>query len=291
MKRILVTHNDFDGVTCAILFKACLPEGGGDVYFEDYKTVNGRLRQVMNDYPDTLIYITDISPENDSELIEQLDSRSVWLFDHHKTALYLQLHPWARVDTSMCGAMLFWRWLAAYSGREIAANAAKYESLIWHANDYDLWKHESPLSKEINKLLYIYGRERFIQRFLDTPEPEPLLKEEILMLQLEQEKEDRYIQDVIDRGISPRWDAEGRPFALVFAERYSSQLGHAILAKYPMAIDYVAIVNFLYGTVGLRSRKGEVDVSDIAKRYGGGGHPGAAGFPLPAGCLDLGWFK
>lgn len=36
-------------------------------------------------------------------------------------------------------------------------------------------------------------------------------------------------------------------------------------------------------TFSLRSRKGGVDVSEIAKRYGGGGHAGAAGFRVPIG--------
>jgi len=33
-------------------------------------------------------------------------------------------------------------------------------------------------------------------------------------------------------------------------------------------------------TFSLRSRKDGEDVSEIAKKYGGGGHPGAAGFKL-----------
>lgn len=289
MKRILITHVDLDGVTCAVLFWAVWPEGS--VYFENYDTVNNRLRQIIRDCPDAELYITDISPENDPELIDQLRRLNLLLFDHHKTALPLKEYPWATVDTTRCGAMLFWFWLYAYHGRYIAARAASYERLVWHANDYDTWKHESPRSKDINKLLYIYGRDRFIRRFLENPETEPLQLEELLMLQLEQEKEDRYIQNIIDSGISPRWDAEGRPYALVFAEQYSSQVGHQILERFPTAIDYVVIVNFLHGTVGLRSRKDGVDVSEIAKRYGGGGHPGAAGFPLPEGCPDIGWFR
>lgn len=36
-------------------------------------------------------------------------------------------------------------------------------------------------------------------------------------------------------------------------------------------------------TFSLRSRKGGADVSEIAKRYGGGGHAGAAGFRVPIG--------
>lgn len=285
---MLVTHTDFDGITCAVLFKAVWPEG--EVFFENYDSVNNRLWQITHDYPGAELYITDISPD-DPELVEQLEKLNVKLFDHHKTALHFKKYPWATVDTTRCGAALFWFWLYALNHENIVkVKVQRYDRLAWHANDYDTWKHESPLSKDINSLLYILGRDRFIQRFLENPDP-VFSSGEQLMLQLEQEKEDRYIQNIIDGDINPHWDTEGRSYALVFAEQYTSQVGHRILERFPTAIDYVAIVNFLYGTVGLRSRKGGVDISEIAKRYGGGGHPGAAGFPLPEGCLDLGWFK
>lgn len=287
MNRILVTHNDFDGVACAVLFKSVWPNE--QIFFENYKTVNGRLRQVLKDYPETEIYITDISPENDQELIDQLNNRAVWLFDHHKTALPLTGFPWATVDTSMCGAMLFWRWLVAYNSRDIAARVRAYNALVWHVNDYDTWKHENPMSAKLNKLLCALGRERFMKRFFKNPDP-ILTNLEIILLELEQERENRYIQEVMDRGIIPHLDGEGRPYTVVFAEQYTSQLGHAILARYPM-FNYVVIVNFLHGTVSLRSQEGGVDVSEIARRYGGGGHPGAAGFSLPERYPDFGWFS
>jgi len=281
MGKILVTHNDFDGVTCAVLFKAAWPDG--QVYFDDYKTVNNRLRELVLHNPDAELFITDISPENDPELINQLTIHGkVLLFDHHKTALPLAENDWATVDTSMCGAMLFFNWLNKQfpEGKELR----KFGYLVWHANDYDLWNHISPLSKDINKLLTIYGRDKFIKRFLEYPCPEPFQPGEELLLVLEKEREDRYIQEVFNRSGKVHRDSSGRVFALVFAEQYTSQLGHYILDKHP--VDYVVIVNFLNGTVSLRSNQGGVDVSEIAKQHGGGGHPTAAGFTLPEACRE-----
>jgi len=68
--------------------------------------------------------------------------------------------------------------------------------------------------------------------------------------------------------------------ALVFADRYVSELGNRICEEYD--IDFVALFN-LPVNVGLRTAKDDVNVADIAKFLGGGGHPKAAGFPV-SGC-------
>ena len=272
----LITHNDFDGVTCAVLFKAVWPDG--KVYFEDYKTINDRLWQVVRDNPkDTEIYITDICPENNPELVNLLEGMDhLLLFDHHKTALPFDEYSFAHVKTGVCGAALFYEFLVFHYPKIMLS----FEKLVWYANDYDLWKHESPLSKQINKLLYLYGRDRFIQRFLDSPDPKCWMPGEELLLELEQERQDRYIQEVIDTTPKIYFDEFGRYHKIAYAEQYTSELGHSMLKKHP-EIDFVIIINLRNWTASLRSRPGGVDVSEIAKRKGGGGHLAAAGYTLP----------
>lgn len=46
-------------------------------------------------------------------------------------------------------------------------------------------------------------------------------------------------------------------------------------------IDILVLVNCVRGKVELRAAKNSIDLSKIAKANGGGGHPKAAGFPLP----------
>lgn len=46
-------------------------------------------------------------------------------------------------------------------------------------------------------------------------------------------------------------------------------------------IDILVLVNCVRGKVELRAAKNSIDLSKIAKTNGGGGHPKAAGFPLP----------
>lgn len=62
-----------------------------------------------------------------------------------------------------------------------------------------------------------------------------------------------------------------------------SEVGEALLAQYPHAPFAVMWSALPDGSrrYSLRSRKGEFDVSVIAKEYGGGGHQPAAGFNHP----------
>jgi len=282
-KQILVTHSDFDGAACAIVFKTWFPEG--TCYSENYDTVDNRLRDILqNDILPDQLYIADISPQDVEVIslltfINQTTNCKVHLFDHHKTAMGLCEYSWAiRLDSSKCGALLLFDWIMR---NRIASRLTEdIEKLVWHANDYDLWKHEDPHSNTLNQLLRCLGFDRFVERFYWNSSLQ-LSEAEELLIELEQEKQDQYIQEVMERSTEWFSDSQDRPYALCFDEQYHSQLGHAILENQELdECEYVVMVDLKDRRVGLRSRKNGVDVSEIAKRYGGGGHQAAAGFQL-----------
>lgn len=290
LDRILITHNDFDGITCAVLFKRMVAELGGyhEIHIENYETVDARIITVIQQYPEATIYITDISPRPTNEHLLAIMNchKRIVLYDHHKTAEWLREYPWANIDQSECGASILYKWMRGYLRH--TQWVPEYARLIWHARDYDLWKHESPLSKSLNNLLNIYGHQRFIDRFVADPSVE-LTETELLLLELEQEREQKYIKSVMKRKrISS--DNNGRPYILCFAEEYLSQIGNQALNEY-LDCQYVKMVNFKHGIVSLRSRQGQeglmVDVSEIAKAHGGGGHAAAAGYPLPSSLYGI----
>lgn len=291
MKSVLITHNDFDGVVCAVLFKSAYPDA--TYYLEDYGTVDERIKQVLDEEPDVL-YITDISP-CDEAVLKALDifyfnvekEFALVLLDHHKTAIKrLEQYPWAVASIHQCGArMLFSHF--AHVGLPPLANTnrslfADYSELVYHANDYDLWHHESPHSSVLNSLVYVLGQERFINRFLENPSV-GLTETEKLMLEIEAEKQEQYIREAAKNAVFyPELKRFGGPVvAVVFAEKYISQLGEFLLnmdMSPNSKADIAAIVNAQKGTVSLRSKTW--DVSIIAKACGGGGHEKAAGFEL-----------
>ncbi|HZG70259.1 MAG TPA: hypothetical protein VEY51_01880, partial [Chondromyces sp.] len=66
---------------------------------------------------------------------------------------------------------------------------------------------------------------------------------------------------------------------VVHAESYHSELGNE-LGKEFSYLDYIAIINMSGRKVGFRTIHDEVDVSEIAAHYGGGGHAKASGCTL-----------
>jgi oligoribonuclease NrnB/cAMP/cGMP phosphodiesterase (DHH superfamily) len=264
---VLVTHNDFDGITCAVLFKATWPDG--KVYITNYDEVDRVIREACKE--PGILFITDISPQSE-DVARLLAARGrVQLFDHHKTALWLSIYPYACIDTEMCGARLFYEF-----HRPACPVMDDYAELVWHANDYDLWRHESPHSAVLNRLLHVLGHEKFIERFLQNPTVKLTGQEQYLM-DIEAGREQRYIDEAVKTAVV--YNSLTPSCAIVFAEQYISQVGHKLLETYP--VDVAVIVNVQKNTVSLRSRDKGVDVSEIAKALGGGGHPTAAGFMLP----------
>ena len=65
-------------------------------------------------------------------------------------------------------------------------------------------------------------------------------------------------------------------YGVVFADKYISELGNE-LCKLNRELDYIAIVNMSTRSVSYRTIKDDVDMGMISKKYGGGGHPKAAG--------------
>ena len=66
---------------------------------------------------------------------------------------------------------------------------------------------------------------------------------------------------------------------IVFAEQNRSLLGNYLAEKYSYMLDFIVIINMQQG-VSYRCVKDDVDVSEIASVYGGGGHIKASGSPM-----------
>lgn len=69
----------------------------------------------------------------------------------------------------------------------------------------------------------------------------------------------------------------------MFAESYLSELGNRLSELHP-ELDFIAMVN--QETISYRTVKEDVNLSEIAKCFGGGGHPKASGSQVSAYCVD-----
>jgi len=264
MKNILVTHTDLDGIGCEILFRKYFQNKDLQVYNCDYNNVNETILNILENEEDFYLYITDLSV---NELVaEKLDRLgNVLLLDHHPTALWLtDKYHWAIVDTSICGTKLFYNYLNTES------RLSMYNNFVTYVDDYDRWVHNYGISKKLNRLLYLIGKEKFVERFLKD-EDSYLTPTEQTLLKVEEARMERYLEKSKKKIY---WSGKS---IIIFAEQYHSELGHYLLNKF--GANIVFIVNPRDMKVSLRSRK-DVDCSVIARSYGGGGHPQASGFQL-----------
>ena len=271
-ERILITHDDLDGIGCAVIITKCFPNI--QTFFVSYNEVNEITKALAEDEELTgiPIMITDLSVNK--EVAKILDKRgNIELFDHHPTAKWLSKYEWALIDTKMSATKLTYNFFSRLF------NLQDYAQFVDTVDDYDMWGYDTEpqlLSQDIARLLEILGPERFYLRFVTTSSLE-LSDTEQMLLELDKSKELNYIKKSIEN-ISLAKDAEGNMFGLIAADRYVNNVAHTILAHY-LDIEYVMLVDFRKEKVQLRGR-GNVHLGQLAKLADGGGHKKAAGFPL-----------
>ena len=283
----LFTHTDLDGVGCAIIAKLVY----GDEIDISYCSYNDIDKKVGLCNPDKYnhVDITDISiKESLAELIDKDHPTQVSLFDHHATAKYLDKYSWVTIEEKdectgllTCGTEIYFKHIGNYiEGIQRAA----LESFVRNVTNYDTWKwkdlgEEGVISKKINDLLYIYGKEKFVNWAIDrlkTGSFPNFTKADEAILEARQNEIEQYIEKK-DLQSYEYTDFDGRKFGVVFAENYLSELGNALCERHP-EWNYVAIIDMGNKSVSYRTVRDDIDLGkDIASLCNGGGHAKAAG--------------
>lgn len=285
MKKIkLFTHTDLDGIGCAILAKIKFGENV-DIEYCNYDDVNIKVEEFLlgsSKHFYEYIYITDISVNEDVVTIIETEVKDkIKLLDHHKTALWLNKYDWAKVteideelNEKTSGTYMFYKELFNMDGKtKILANVIrKYDT--W------TWKEKNDLEpKKLNDLMYIYGRDLFINSMIEycsSPNIDLITYEDEFLLSLKQKEIDNYLENKNKSMI--KTSLFGMTVGIIFAERFHSEIGNR-LCEMNSDIDLVVIINIDY-SISYRTIK-DIDLSVIAKQFGGGGHPKASGSPLP----------
>lgn len=293
-KYKLFTHLDFDGVGCAILARLSFGDSV-DIEFCNYDDINEKVQEFIDSKEvDVLTYenvfITDISLKE--EVSKQIDIcyNHFVLLDHHSTALWMNEYKWCHVnveclDGKDCGTNAFFNYLLLNTNSFRENENLSFSSLrkfVETVRRYDTWewstKYNDLESKQWNNLLYIYGRDKFITKVLSQLINGYFLFEptDYTLLELNQDKIDRYIDkkqnEIIEMYI--RDNVNEYKAGVVYAEQYHSELGNT-LAKNNPELDFIVIIN-MSSSMSFRTVK-DIDLGEIAKLYGGGGHKAAAG--------------
>lgn len=285
----LFTHTDLDGVGCTVLANLAFGVTNVNIEYCNYDDINHFVNEFIQkerkERKYDMVFITDISIEDELANTISSEFNNFYLLDHHSTALGLNDYSWCKVvieettGIKTSGTEMYYMWLVENGYLIKNQSVQKFAELV---RDYDTWRWSTLgeagfICKQVNDLLYLYGRDRFItwciSEIYDNVFPKLYASDE-LVLKIKQNEIDEYIKEKDKKMIMSSMGDYVCGF--VFAEKYFSELGNKLCQMHP-EIDFIAMID-IDGTVSYRTVKENIDLGkDVAKLFGGGGHPKAAG--------------
>ena len=210
------------------------------------------------------IYVVDFSFKRDVylELLEVADS--VTVLDHHKTA-HEEIGDLVTIDQSKSGAVLAWEYFHPES---------PLPELFLLVQDRDLWQWQYATTDAFTS--YMFLKPLTLENFeaaMTTPLTDMISKGQVILDYNNNElaRASKSIRSINLLGYII-------PVANVPAS-LTSKLGNQMALGKPFSLSYSD--NRDVRSFSLRSTDEGLDVSTIAKVYGGGGHRNAAAFSLP----------
>ena len=241
-------------------------------YGTDADYVAGVYQQDPPDVTGRDVYLVDFSYKR--SVVEQMlkAANSVCLIDHHKTAIddLAGLEGLRQyTDLNRSGATLAWDYLFPDEDRPL---------LLGHVEDRDLWRFKLPGTREIQAFVFSHEYSFELWDKLMSADQVELLKMTAAGAAIER-KHHKDVAELVAvckrRMVIGGYDVPvaSLPYTLV------SDAAHLMAQGEPFAACYWDTPD---GRVfGLRAADEGLDVSEVAKQYGGGGHAKAAGFKVP----------
>ena len=171
----LFTHNDLDGVGCAILAKLTFQKEV-EVHYNSVGSLNIQVEKFIEaGNTEHKLMITDLSVnERNEALITTFieNGGNAILIDHHKSALPLNEHSWGNVtveyeDGRLTSATSL---LFDYLKEEGQINTNKaIEDFVELVRQYDTWEWDAngnTEAKRLNDLFYMLSIDEFVERML-----------------------------------------------------------------------------------------------------------------------------
>lgn len=224
---------------------------------------------------DKQIFFIDVLPGNEMIIKKVInDNKSVVAIDHHKTnESKISLFKEYYFNNNHSGAVLAWKYF--HPDKSVP-------KLLLFIEDGDIWKWEYSESENLISalVLYDFDFDVFDRIATDAENPEKLKeylsKGEILS---------KYSQKIVDwlSHTAILVDFEGyKVYAVNAPDFIKGLVANKLAGEHPpFAIAWVQEKDSI--VVSLRSGPNDFAVSEIAQKYGGGGHKKAAGLSFPAG--------
>ncbi len=232
--------------------------------------------QVNNEAIDNLagketIYLLDFGYQT-TDKIKQLtkNNQNVILIDHHVSQKpFLPFYTKSIYNENHSGAVLAWQYFHPKK---------PLPKLLKYIEDYDLWKFKIPHTKELMACLDVHKMDfsfwqKIVRDFELAKTRRKYLEEGRIII--------KYQNQIIKRLINyaEKISFAGYSALAVNSPILVSEIGNLLSQK---SKTFAVVWRYKKGgiEVSLRSSAGQVDVSRIAAKYGGGGHQAAAGFMI-----------
>lgn len=287
----LLSHNDLDGIGCGILAKLAFGDQV-DVRYNSIASLNQEVEKFLqHEAEHPFLFITDLSVnEENRKKLETFYKKGgkVQLIDHHKTALHFNEHEWGYVSVEdeegnlTSATSLLYEYLIQHNLLAPSNCIAEFVELVRQYDTWDWEKNDNQQAKKLNALFFLISMGEFEEKMINRLKSSDHFcfdEFEEKLLELEDNKIERYIRR--KRRELVQTEINGFFAGVVYAESYHSELGNELGKEYPH-LDYIAILNIGGKKVGFRTIHDTVDVSQIAGKYGGGGHAKASGCSLTA---------
>jgi len=292
-KVVHISHDDLDGVSALLVSKVMLTDRNLDLRSVGNKEVDDAVQEFMASWDkETVLILTDISvsPQVAEALeVKHREGYKVFLVDHHKSALDLNQYVWADVRVAVDGILASATSLYASYFSMLPSKLQSYCELV---RLFDTWDWSliggtlGQKAKYLNDLFYLLPRKDFEQfvlsRLKDSASSEfDFGEKEYFLLEVEQKRIEGYIK-AKDKQLQIReYNHFGTKYTIgvVTVESYHSELGNTLCELHP-ELDFTVLLDLGRRAVSLRRGTSDIDLAEIARSFGGGGHVAAAGFPL-----------
>lgn len=284
-KMLIISDSDLDGVGAIVVAKTIFPEI--EYITPERNMLNKAVREAIESGKYDSIFMTDCSPSDEDVevLINSFEEKgnSFVLLDHHKTAIYLNKYNWSKVKVETDGFK--------HSGTELiysylkdlgynVENLAEFSEMVRCYDTWD-WQRLNMMEPEkLNTLYWSYSdKDVFIEDMINKIINNlPLINEkDEIIIDTIRKSDEKYIEERKEMFSVAYYN--DYKVAVLYTDRCVSQLGN-IICKENEDIDFCCLIDLNRSKVSMRCVKDDVDVSEIAKRFSGGGHAKAAGFVL-----------
>jgi len=224
------------------------------------------------------VFVVDFSYPRETLIDMYEKSLSLRVLDHHSTAAAdLEGLPFCTFDMERSGAGLAWDIL----------ETGPRPWLVDYVEDRDLWRWALPNSRAVSA--YIATQPFTIEAWdaLAALRVEDVVERGRAVLSYVERRVESMVERAARGWLSHQVDADTlayEPCAVVNCTGEMSEVGNTLASKHPFAALWFqnAEGEYIYSLRSDASNPEHVDVSVIAKLFGGGGHKHAAGFKVRA---------